>query len=440
MKHDAWRFAAAFFTCFFVGAITDNYGFVFAVGLSLFIFWQYSELKKLLAWLQKRYQSNGPEQAGIIDDICREIDYARHRHSAREKKLGNFLKRFQKATGALPDAVIVLGLNGEIDWANKKAEQYFGIKWPQDSGLRVSNLIRIPELARLLKSGKDKVDKGLQIKSPVDDSLQLEVRVSPYGIRQQLLVARDITSISKTNQMRKDFIANASHELRTPLTVISGYLESFVEDETCPDEWVTHIRQMRTQATRMQNLIEDLLTLSTLEADEGAADKDVVRVPDLLNGISNEARTLSGVMQHAVELDAEAGLYVYGNHAQLYSAFSNIVFNAIQYTPERGRVSIRWFKDARGAHLEVADTGLGIAAEHIPRLTERFYRIDKGRSRGKGGTGLGLAIVKHVLAKHGGKLLVTSTPGEGSLFRCDLPVSRIVPAEKTDAALKKVFS
>ncbi|MEQ8426578.1 MAG: phosphate regulon sensor histidine kinase PhoR [Gammaproteobacteria bacterium] len=440
MRDDAWRFAAVFLVCYVVGAVTGQHAIVFAVGLSLFIFWQYNELLKLLAWLKKRHQSHGPEQTGIIDDICREIDYARLRHSSREKKLGNFLKRFQKATGALPDAVIVLGLNGEIDWANKKAEQYFGIKWPQDSGLRAANLIRVPELASHLKSGKKRIEKGLQMSSPVDGSVQLEIRISPYGDRQQLLVARDITGISKANQMRKDFIANASHELRTPLTVISGYLESFVDDEVCPREWKTHIRQMRTQATRMQNLIEDLLTLSTLEASEDDSTQDVVRVPDMLSGIYNEAKTLSGVMQHNIELEVEPRLYVSGNHAQLYSAFSNIVFNAIQYTPERGKVSIRWYSDDRGAHMEVRDNGLGIAAEHIPRLTERFYRIDKGRSREKGGTGLGLAIVKHVIAKHGGNLAINSKPGEGSVFRCNLPVSRIVPAVTTSTALDKDVS
>jgi two-component system phosphate regulon sensor histidine kinase PhoR len=229
--------------------------------------------------------------------------------------------------------------------------------------------------------------------------------------------------------MRKDFIANASHELRTPLTVISGYLEGFVDDELCPDEWQIYIRQMRTQATRMKTLIEDLLTLSTLEASGENNDQDIVRVPDMLTGIVNEARTLSGAMKHKIDLVAEPELYIRGNHAQLYSAFSNIVFNAIQYTPERGEVAIKWYVDDTGVHMEVRDNGVGIASEHIPRLTERFYRIDRGRSREKGGTGLGLAIVKHVLAKHGGTLHISSQQGVGSQFRCDLPLTRIIPAE-----------
>ena len=165
MREDAWRFTGVFFCCLFIGAITEQYAIVFAAGLSLFIFWQYNELQKILAWLKKRHQTHGPEQTGIIDNICREIDYARLRHSSREKKLGNFLKRFQKATGALPDAIVIIGLNGEINWANKKAELYFGIKWPQDSGLRMANLVRVADLVSLLKSaGKNKTKKDLQMK------------------------------------------------------------------------------------------------------------------------------------------------------------------------------------------------------------------------------------------------------------------------------------
>lgn len=436
MKYDLWRFAAVITLSLIIGYISGFISISLVVGLLLFIAWQYHQFRQILLWLRKRHQSGGPGQSGIIDEICREINFSKNRHRQRESKLGSFLKRFQKATSALPDAVVILGLNGEIDWANNKAQQYLGIKWPRDAGLRVSNLIRRPELNAVLydskqrkKSGLKRLQAGLQIESPVNKEVVLEVRLNPYGEKQLLLVARDITSISRANQTRKDFIANASHELRTPLTVISGYLESFVDDALCPEAWLNYIRQMRTQTARMQNLIEDLLTLSTLEASEVNNEKDVVRVPDMLAGIFNEAKTLSGSLQHKIELHAEPNLYVYGNHAQLYSAFSNIVFNAIQYTPERGEVKISWSASKDGAHMVVSDNGLGIQQEHIPRLTERFYRIDKGRSREKGGTGLGLAIVKHVLAKHGGELKIESELGTGSVFSCNLPKSRIVPLD-----------
>ncbi len=438
MKYDAIRFAVVLLISSTFGIVFGNFPYFIIAGLLIFIFLQYRELRKVLAWLKKRQITSGPSQYGIINELCREIDFARSRHITREKKLGGFLKRFQKATSALPDAVVVLGLNGEIDWANNKAEEYLGIKWPRDSGLRIANLVRKPEMNRYIKSRSSAShDKGLRLISPVSKHIQLELRVSAYGDRQQLLVARDITSISKTNQMRKDFIANASHELRTPLTVVSGYLESFADDDLCPAEWMAYIRQMRTQTSRMQHLLEDLLQLSSLEGNNDSLETDLVRVPDLLATIVSEARTLSGAMEHQLQLESDPRLYVRGNQSQLYSAFSNLVFNAIQYTPDRGKVYVRWYADTAGAHMEVADNGLGIAAEHIPRLTERFYRIDKGRSRERGGTGLGLAIVKHVLARHDGELHIESKLGEGSVFRCDLPGSSIAQLEPK---LKKSLS
>ena len=430
MKYDVLRFATVLFISIIFGALLGHISYFVIAGLIVYIGLQYHELRKVLTWLKRKQMTGGPTQSGIIDDLCREIDQARNRRKVRENKLGGFLKRFQKATSALPDAVVVLGLNGQIDWANDKAEEYFGIKWPRDSGLRIANLVRQPEMSRYIKSPSSMShNKGLRLASPSNQHIQLELRVSEYGDKQQLLVARDITSISKTNQMRKDFIANASHELRTPLTVVSGYLESFADDELCPAEWMACIRQMRFQATRMQHLLEDLLQLSSLEASNEALETDLVRVPDILATIIGEARTMSGEMAHQLQLESDPHLYLQGSHSQIYSAFSNLVFNAIQYTPEQGTVLIRWYADTDGAHLEVSDNGLGIASEHIPRLTERFYRIDKGRSREKGGTGLGLAIVKHVLARHGGKLHIESQLGEGSLFRCDFPQTLIAQLE-----------
>ncbi len=425
MKDDALRFGVIFLVCLVVGNISGSYSISFSVGLSLFVVWQYFEYRKILLWLKKRRQTSGPGQPGIVYDTCREISLLKNRHSTRIQKLGSFLKRFQRATSALPDAIIVLGLKGEIEWANTKAEEYLGVEWPRDSGLRISTLIRTPELVNFLKTKKGMQDNSLRLLSPLNTNIHLEVRVSSYGDNQKLLVARDITGIHRANQMRKDFIANASHELRTPLTVISGYLESFVDDEQCPQEWLAHIRQMRSQAIRMQNLIEDLLTLSAIEAGSVNAERELVKVPDVLNSICNEASTISGEQNHQIQLKVDDGLNVYGNPSQLHSAFSNLVFNAIQYTQARGVVEVEWYSDDKGAHFKVKDNGVGIASEHISRLTERFYRIDKGRSREKGGTGLGLAIVKHVLVKHGSDLVIESTPGKGSTFSCSLPTSRI---------------
>ncbi len=432
MKNDLWRFIGVLSLSALIGFVTGYFLICIIVGLLIFIWWQYKEFSKILVWLQSRQEINGPSQAGLVDETCREIDYLRDRNKSRKQKLSGYLKRFQEATRALPDAVIVLGSQGEIEWANEKAREYIGVHWPKDSGLRLPNLVRFPKLIKYLNASEAELEKGLQITSPIDSKLMLEVRISAYGDTQKLLVARDITAISRINQMRKDFIANASHELRTPLTVISGYLEGFVDDESCPKEWINYIQQMRLQTTRMQNLIEDLMQLSGLEANSGQSEKETIPVPDVLLLIVNEARSLSGFMHHNITLKADQSLYLKANQREIYSVFSNLVFNAVQYTPEYGSIDVEWYEDNNGAHFSVKDNGLGIAAEHIPRLTERFYRIDKGRSREKGGTGLGLAIVKHALARYEGHLFIESELGKGSLFRCDLPKSLIVHVKNNE--------
>lgn len=429
MKHDFWRFIGILLLSALTGIVSEHFLLCIIAGLLIFIWWQYKEFSKILLWLQKRKEDNGPSQTGIVDETCREIDYLRGRNKSRKQKLSGYLKRFQEATGALPDGVIVLGAQGEIEWANEKAREYIGVHWPKDSGLRLPNLVRYPRLIQYLNSDESELDKGLQITSPINNKLKLEVRITAYGDTQKLLVARDVTAVSRMNQMRRDFIANASHELRTPLTVISGYLESFVDDEACPQEWLSYMKQMRSQTGRMQRLIEDLMQLSGLEADSGQSEKEIISIPDMLTGIVNEARSLSGFMSHKITLEADQNLYLKANQREIYSVFSNLVFNAVQYTPEHGNIDVRWHEDDKGAHFSVRDNGLGIAAKHIPRLTERFYRIDAGRSREKGGTGLGLAIVKHALARYDASLFIESELNKGSLFRCDLPELLIVHAK-----------
>ena len=328
-----------------------------------------------------------------------------------------------------PDAVVVTGSDGDIEWANKKAEEYLGVQWPRDIGQRLFNLIRYPDIVDHMDH-KD-TESGfstLEFESPINPGQRLEIRINRYGRSYMLFVARDITELHRLNRVRKDFIANASHELKTPLTVISGYLESFEEDsENCPEDWLPRLEQMRDQTRRMQRLIEDLLKLSSLEsADEPAPDEEV-RVVDMLDSIVSEAHTLSGDRNHVIETDLDPAVLLLGSYRDLYSAFANLVFNAVQYTPSRGTITVRWHAlDDGTAQLQVCDTGEGIPEEHIPRITERFYRVDTGRSRSQGGTGLGLAIVKHVLARHDGRLEVRSMPGRGSEFTCHFPHARVL--------------
>ena len=414
--------------CLAVATVTGRHALVFISGVTIFFIWQYHVFKDLLLWLRRRKEYPSLSQSGIVDDICREIDYLQRRQEQRKSKLSGYLKQFQYTTAALPDAVIVLDRYDGITWANKKAGEYMGIRWPNDSGLRIANLVRHPRLQNYLSSRDEReLNEGLQLESPVNPNLKLECRITSFGDTQKLMVVRDITAIDRINRMRKDFIANASHELRTPLTVISGYLEDFAHDtRRCPQEWQPYIERMRKQAGSMQRLIEDLLLLSTLENRSSETGEEIVPVPDLLEHIQQEAISLNNGAARVIDLDADPSLWFKGSQRDLYSAFSNLVFNAVQHTPARSVIHIRWYQSEQGAHLEVADNGSGIAAEHIPRLTERFYRVDKGRSRESGGTGLGLAIVKHVVTGYGGNLHIESKLNYGTMFRCNFPGSNLV--------------
>ena len=426
MAQDIRRFILVLLFSLLAGLIIDQLAVCLFAGVFLFLLWYYRILKDLYQWLHSRSEKVPPELPGIIDEICREIDFLRERHRQRKDKLSGFLRRFQDATAALPDAIIILGEYGVIEWANEKAGEYLGISWPQDGRQRIANLIRHPQLIAFLNKA-DNYEKGIQLESPVNADQFLEFRIAPYGESQKLLMARDITSSQRINQMRRDFIANASHELRTPLTVIAGYLESFTDEiDQFPETIQPQIRQMRKQTERMQRMIEDLLALSILETTPEEMQSELVMVPELLNSIYQEAQSLSGIMKHIFYLETDPCLWLRGNQRELFSAFSNLVFNAVQHTPEHGIIRLRWYADEMGAHFSVADNGEGIAPEHIPRITERFYRVDKGRSRDKGGTGLGLAIVKHVISRHGGKLHIESQVGKGSIFRCDFPERSIV--------------
>jgi two-component system phosphate regulon sensor histidine kinase PhoR len=328
----------------------------------------------------------------------------------------------RRSTAALPDGVIILSTQSDIVWFNRQAARLLGLKRPVDIGLRVDNLIRSPEFVHYLHG--DDFATPLIIRPPVQADSYLALQLVPYGAGQSLLLVRDVTRQMRLEAMRKDFVANASHELRTPLTVISGYLDTLADDPSIDEAWAGPIKDMRAQAQRMNAIIADLLELSRLESTDGEAPRDPVDVPSMLRRIHRDA--LAGVdrpRQILLDLESEAGLF--GSMQELESAFTNLLVNGIKYTLSEGTVRIRWWTDEEGAYFSVIDNGIGIPAEHIPRLTERFYRVDAGRSRERGGSGLGLAIVKHALQRHGGWLDVTSTEGKGSAFTCHFPQERI---------------
>ena len=397
----------------------------FAVFAIAYAAWLHDRLAKLLSWIRDRKHHPAPETAGVFEALCLEVDYLRERHKRRKKKLGNYLKQFRQATRALPDGTVVLDKDGAVQWANSAAETYLGVRWPEDAKQRIANLIRTPEILEFINL-KDK-NASIDIASPMDPMIQLNIRLTPYGNRLRLFVARDVTQLHRVNQIRSDFVANVSHELKTPITVLRGYLENMnARRDECPEPWHTALDQMGDHVARMQGLIDELLMLSELEQEDRISDPEPVAVAALITEIHRQAQPLSGKSEHIFALEVNPELSIYGSRKELYSCIENLVNNAVSYSGARGIIEISWYQDDAGAHLCVKDNGIGVAEEHIPRLTERFYRADPSRSRDHGGTGLGLAIVKHVLVRHGASLHIESELGVGSTFRCDFPPEVIV--------------
>lgn len=388
---------------------------------------QYYHLFKMDLWLQSQRLSETPDLPAVCGHITDQVYRLIRRNRRRKQRLAHMLKRFQQSTQAMPDATIVLNDNGEIEWINRAAQQTLGLKG-SDTGQRIHNLIRHPAFVQFLDTATEA--DHLNLPSPVNDRIALDFRIIPYGKGQRLLIARDVTQLQRVQEMRQDFVANVSHELRTPLTVVAGYVETLMDMEDAVDPG-THkiLGQMHSQTERMRRIVEDLLLLSRLETTRlDPAGLEPVHVPAMLASIEEDARILSGEEEHHIRLEVEPGLMFNGVPKELHSAFSNLVFNAVKYTPQGGTITIRWYSRGTDKVFEVEDSGIGIDQKHIPRLTERFYRVDVGRSRERGGTGLGLAIVKHVLLRHGGELQIESEPGRGSVFRCVFPQAKLLTA------------
>jgi two-component system phosphate regulon sensor histidine kinase PhoR len=421
---EVWRLILILAASLLVGAIIGRQTAALAAGALAFFGWHLFKLHHFARWLIYGYE---PE-AGFSDNLWSELYYQvqklKERGRKRERKLKNLVERYRDSAAAFPDAALVLHHDNAIEWMNEAAATLLGLNLARDVGQRIDNLIRQPVFVDYLQSGE--YTEPLVLGSPIDTTSMMQIYIVPYGDNQRLLIARDITKLHRLEVMRRDFIANVSHELSTPLTVISGYLESLVGKARKPEQLEQALRQMQQQTERMRNLVNDLLQISRLELNEIQENEMDVNVPAMLHGLLTDAKMLGGERHHEIVLEADETLWLHGVSQYLYSAFANLVRNAVQYTPSGGRIVIRWRADAAGACFEVEDNGIGIPPHLIPRLTERFYRVDTGRSRSVGGTGLGLSIVKHVLRNHQAKLEVRSTPGAGSMFSCRFPPGRIV--------------
>ncbi len=392
------------------------------LAMGMYLAWQMFNLYRLDRWLRHRSQLTPPTIGGIWGEIVSVVVRLHRRKRFHKQQLVRLFRELRKSTAALPDGVIILSGQREILWFNRPAGRLLGLKRPIDIGLRIDNLIRAPEFVHYLQ-GED-YSVPLVIRPPVRLDQYLALQLVPYGPGQSLLLARDVTRQMRLEAMRKDFVANASHELRTPLTVISGYLDTLADDASLDPAWEGPIRDMRAQAQRMNAIIADLLELSRLESTDGQAPREPVDVPSMLRRLQRDALARSE-RPREVALELDAASWLYGAANEIESAFTNLLINALKYTPADGAVRMQWRADEDGAYFSVIDTGIGIPAEHIPRLTERFYRVDPGRSRMQGGSGLGLAIVKHALQRHGGWLEVRSTEGKGSTFTCHFPALRV---------------
>jgi two-component system phosphate regulon sensor histidine kinase PhoR len=396
-----------------------------AAGLAVGLARHFVNLRALAAWLLDPSDTRVPIGSGIWEHVFSRLHRLMRATTQHQHRLTVQLARFRSAAQAMPDGVIVLDADDHISWANATAERYFGLDARRDHGQPILNLVRNPDLVSYLKGGA--YGHPLTLRLARDEELVLSLRVVPYGQEEKLLLSRDITQWERLETMRRDFVANVSHELKTPLTVVSGFLETIADGNVRLEEprGQQVLALMRSQTDRMLRLIDDLLTLSALESSAQPAREAPIDVHQFLRAVADEARALSAGRQ-TIQLRLGPPATLWGDEHELRSAIVNLVSNAIRYTPQDGRIAIEWTeRDGEGGWITVEDTGIGIEARHIPRLTERFYRVDTGRSRDTGGTGLGLAIVKHVLTRHEARLEVASEIGKGSRFAAAFPPRRV---------------
>ena len=421
-----WLIISLSFICLIVWAAEDAETalITFSIGITLYLFNHLFWVSKLVNWYKKPALSTIPQGSGAWEDVFAAIYHEQRRHNRSKSQLSSALDRFRHAASALPDGVVLLNDDNKIEWCNKPAELQLGLSLKHDLDQPIVYLLRNTDFLKYLEHHVD-VDP-IKLKSWVNPEATLEIQLVAFGSNQKLLISRDISQVEKLENMRRDFIANVSHELRTPLTVVGGFLETLSDMEgAVPESTRSYFTMMQDQTNRMRLLIEDLLTLSQLESGTTAPDEAELDVNALLSMIMNEAKSLSNG-RHLITLDADPSLALIASSQELHSAFGNLVSNAIRYTPEGGSISLKWEVRNHEAVFSVTDTGLGIEQKHIDRLTERFYRVDRSRSRETGGTGLGLSIVKHILSRHQGRLEIQSEFGKGSTFSAVFPKSRIV--------------
>nr|WP_221344888.1 phosphate regulon sensor histidine kinase PhoR [Serratia proteamaculans] len=393
--------------------------------------WNFYNQLKLSHWLWVDRSMTPPPGRWSWEPLFYGLYQMQQRNRRRRRELALLIKRFRSGAESLPDAVVMTTVEGNIFWCNGLAQHLLGFRWPEDNGQHILNLLRYPEFSHYLQQQEFSRPLTLQL----NNEHYVEFRVMPYSEGQLLMVARDVTQMRQLEGARRNFFANVSHELRTPLTVLQGYLEMMSDEELDGSLRGKALGTMQEQTRRMDGLVKQLLTLSRIEAAPNVEMNERVDIPLMLRVLQREAQSLSGG-NHEITFRVNEQLKVFGNDDQLRSAVSNLVYNAVNHTPNGTNIEVSWQQTPNGAQFQVSDNGPGIAAEHIPRLTERFYRVDKARSRQTGGSGLGLAIVKHALSHHDARLEILSEQGIGTRFIFTLPNRLIVPAALSENAVK----
>lgn len=409
------RLCVILITSAFIGFLFGNTFLFVAISSTALLIWHYHHLLKLIKWLWRSKTISPPQSSGVWGRIYDGLYRQTKQYRQKQKILNDKIRQFRDGAEALPDAALVLSKDLTIEWGNKKAQRMLGIRWPGDVGQRIDNLLRFPEFIKYLDEGN--FELPCNIPSPIKSEVILELRLMAYGTDQVLFLARDISKIHRLEEMRRDFVANVSHELKTPLTVVRGYVEMVqITDHALDPYWQKIFATMETQVSRMDRLVEQLLILSRVEINIDQDDKQVINMPKLVHNLLLDSQWLNQEKKHTVTKDIDESLAIEGIDNELKSACSNLLSNAIAYTPEGGNIHVSWGKAGKKAKFSVKDNGPGIRPDDVNRITERFFRVDKSRSRHTGGSGLGLAIVKHVLNHHHAELVINSKLGEGSEF------------------------
>jgi two-component system phosphate regulon sensor histidine kinase PhoR len=426
------RMALALVAALLIGLIMGRVWLMLALVLGAALGYQLWNLLRVEHWLRRRSVESPPDISGAWGELVAIISRIHRRKQHHKTQVTSLLREFRRLTSAMPEGAVLLGPEHQILWLNPRAAAWLGLRRKRDFGIRIENLVRQPAFIEYLRTGRP--ESGVVVQDAGDLSRWFSFHLVAGAGERQLLIVRDVSREQHIEHMRKDFVANASHELRSPLTVIAGYLDALAEDQKLDPTWNTPVLEMRRQAERMGTIINDLLELSRLESSGRAQEERAIDVGGLLSVLRKEALSMEPVGR-VVNLKIESDALLLGVESELHSIASNLVSNAVKYTPATGEIELRWWTDQDGAYLSVRDTGIGIPPEHIPRLTERFYRVDPGRARSMGGSGLGLSIVKHALQRHDASLRIESREGVGSTFTCTFPVDRIIAREAHAAAV-----